>query len=62
MRLSDPAKVLLEQAMTQLGLSARGYDKVRRVSRTIADVSGSEEVKPEHVGEAVQYRLLDRRV
>ncbi|MEQ9206315.1 MAG: YifB family Mg chelatase-like AAA ATPase [Phycisphaerales bacterium] len=62
MQLSDPARVLLEQAMTQLGLSARGYDKVRRVSRTIADVSGSEEVKPEHVGEAVQYRLLDRRV
>lgn len=62
MRLSDPAKVLLEQAMTQLGLSARGYDKVRRVARTIADVSGCEEVKPEHIGEAVQYRLLDRRV
>ena len=62
MQLSDPARVLLEQAMTQLGLSARGYDKVRRVSRTIADVSGSEDVKPEHVGEAVQYRLLDRRV
>lgn len=62
MRLSDPAKILLEQAMTQLGLSARGYDKVRRIARTIADVSQSTEVKPEHIGEAVQYRLLDRRV
>jgi len=62
MQLSNPARILLEQAMTQLGLSARGYDKVRRVSRTIADISGSVDVKPEHVGEAVQYRLLDRRV
>ncbi len=62
MQLSDPARILLEQAMTQLGLSARGYDKVRRMARTIADVSGSLEVLPEHVGEAVQYRLLDRRV
>lgn len=62
MSLSDPAKILLEQAMTQLGLSARGYDKVRRIARTIADISGCEQVLPEHIGEAVQYRLLDRRV
>jgi magnesium chelatase family protein len=62
MNLSDAARGLLEQAMTQLGLSARAYDKVRRVSRTIADVDGAEDVRPEHVGEAVQYRLLDRRL
>ncbi|MFK7759157.1 MAG: YifB family Mg chelatase-like AAA ATPase [Phycisphaerales bacterium] len=62
MSLSEPARMLLEQAMTQLGLSARGYDKVRRVSRTIADISGCEQVLPEHIGEAVQYRLLDRRM
>ena len=62
MELDSGARNLLEQAMTQLGLSARAYDKIRRVALTIADVGGSERVRPEHVGEAVQYRLLDRRV
>lgn len=60
--LKPSARGLLEQALAQLGLSARAYDKVRRTARTIADVEGSDEVLPEHVGEAVQYRLLDRRV
>jgi magnesium chelatase family protein len=62
MALDDSAKVLLEQAMTQLGLSARAYDKIRRVALTIADIGGCESVKPEHIGEAVQYRLLDRKL
>lgn len=62
MVLGDGAKTLLEQAMTQLGLSARAYDKIRRVALTIADIGASDTVKPEHVGEAVQYRLLDRRL
>lgn len=62
MPLEHGAQTLLEQAMTQLGLSARAYDKIRRVALTISDVSGSEAVRPEHVGEAVQYRLLDRRL
>jgi magnesium chelatase family protein len=56
------ARALLEQAMTQLGLSARAYDKIRRVAMTISDIAGSETVRPEHVGEAVQYRLLDRKL
>ena len=62
MALDSGAQMLLEQAMTQLGLSARAYDKIRRVALTIADVSGSESVKAEHIGEAVQYRLLDRKI
>ena len=62
MGITEGGSTLLEQAMTQLGLSARAYDKVRRVARTIADVEGTEEVRPDHVGEAVQYRLFDRRL
>lgn len=62
MVLDDPARTLLEQAMVQLGLSARAYDKIRRVSRTIADIGGVESVGAEHIAEAVQYRLLDRRL
>lgn len=59
--LSEDAKTLLGQAISELGLSARAYDKVRRVSRTIADLEGAERVETHHVAEAVQYRLLDRK-
>jgi magnesium chelatase family protein len=59
--LRDDARVLLERAVAELGLSARAFDKVRRVARTIADIEGQESVSLEHVAEAVQYRLLDRR-
>ena len=62
MALESGAKSLLQQAMTQLGLSARAYDKIRRVALTVSDIAGSETVRPEHVGEAVQYRLLDRKL
>ncbi len=58
--LEGPTLLLLKQAMEELGLSARAYDKVRRVARTIADVDGKEDVAVEHVAEAVGYRLLDR--
>jgi magnesium chelatase family protein len=44
-----------------MGLSARAHDKVLRVSRTIADLDGCAEIKPEHVSEAVNYRMLDRQ-
>ncbi len=59
--LSDGCLLLMKQAMNELGLSARAYDKVRRVARTIADLDGSANIKQEHIAEAVQYRLLDRR-
>ena len=58
----DPGgQELLKQAMSDLGLSARAYDKVRRVARTIADLEDSEQVAVQHVAEAIQYRLLDRK-
>ncbi|MEI2701470.1 MAG: hypothetical protein V9E83_03605 [Baekduia sp.] len=49
-------------AMTELGLSARAYDKIRRVSRTIADLENNDAIQPQHVAEAIGYRLLDRRM
>lgn len=59
--LSDSCLLLMKQAMDELGLSARAYDKVRRVARTIADLEGGGPIKEEHLAEAIQYRLLDRK-
>jgi magnesium chelatase family protein len=53
---------LLKHAMTDLNLSARAYDRVLRVARTIADLSGSQQILADHMGEAIQYRSLDRRL
>lgn len=58
--LCDAGRGLLGDAVTRLGLSARAYDRIRRVARTIADLEGCQSVRPHHVAEAVQYRLLDR--
>lgn len=59
--LDDACLALMKQAMDELGLSARAYDKVRRVARTIADLEASDSIRVEHVAEAIQYRLLDRK-
>jgi magnesium chelatase family protein len=58
--LPSEAETLLETAVTKLGFSARGYDRVLKVARTIADLDGSETIATPHVSEAVQYRMLDR--
>jgi len=55
-RLQNDARALLGRALTRLALSARGYDRVLRVSRTIADLDGAEEISAEHLGEALQFR------
>ena len=59
--LDDSCLLLMKQAMDELGLSARAYDKVRRVARTIADIDAKDHIREEHLAEAIQYRLLDRQ-
>ena len=60
--IDDESKELLRMAITKLGLSARAYDRIQKVSRTIADLEGAENILPQHISEAIQYRSLDRNL
>ena len=59
-KLSADSQELIRVAMTELNLSARAYDRILKVSRTIADLDDKIDIAPEHVSEAIQYRTFDR--
>jgi magnesium chelatase family protein len=60
--LDGPTKELLQQAMAGLNLSARAYDRILKVARTIADLAGADKILGDHISEAIQYRSLDRQL
>jgi magnesium chelatase family protein len=61
-RLDSASELMLRQAMTEFGLSARAHDKICKVARTTADLAGAEDIAPEHIAEAISYRKLDRKL
>mgnify|MGYP005840976305 CR=1 FL=1 len=60
--IDEQGQNLLKAAITKLGLSARAYDRILKVSRTIADLEGAQKIRPEFISEAIQYRSLDRQL
>lgn len=60
--INEEARELLKMAINELGVSARAFDKILKISRTIADLAGEDKILPEHISEAIQYRSLDRNL
>ena len=61
-QLTTSMQTMLRHAIQQFGLSARAYDRILRVARTIADLAGEENISEAHLMEAIRYRNLDRRI
>ena len=60
--LDEPTRDLLKHAMTEYNLSARAYDRILKVARTVADLAGAEKISGDHISEAIQFRPLDRQL
>ncbi len=60
--VNEPTLELLKMAMAEMDLSARAYDRILKVGRTIADLAGTEQLTSEHVSEAIQQRSMDRQI